>query len=67
MKNRELSTSTNHTSTITQPIISAANLNHYFGQGELQKQVLFDINLNIKAGEIVIMTGHHRVLEKPLY
>jgi putative ABC transport system ATP-binding protein len=32
-------------------------LNHFFGHGELRKQVLFDINLNIYAGEIVIMTG----------
>ncbi|WP_315791862.1 DevA family ABC transporter ATP-binding protein [Fischerella sp. JS2] len=40
-----------------QPVISIKNLNHYFGQGNLCKQVLFDINLNIYAGEIVIMTG----------
>jgi putative ABC transport system ATP-binding protein len=39
------------------PIISVCHLNHYFGQGELRKQVLFDINLNIYPGEIVIMTG----------
>lgn len=32
-------------------------LNHHFGAGTLQKQVLFDINLEISAGEIVIMTG----------
>ncbi|OKH13371.1 ABC transporter [Fischerella major NIES-592] len=40
-----------------QPVISIQNLNHYFGQGNLRKQVLFDINLDIYAGEIVIMTG----------
>lgn len=40
-----------------EPIISVQNLNHYFGQGQLRKQVLFDINLEIHAGEIVIMTG----------
>ncbi|MDB9484228.1 ATP-binding cassette domain-containing protein, partial [Dolichospermum circinale CS-537/05] len=33
------------------------NLNHYFGSGVLRKQVLFDINLDIQPGEIVIMTG----------
>ncbi|WP_026100200.1 DevA family ABC transporter ATP-binding protein [Fortiea contorta] len=33
------------------------NLNHYFGEGGLRKQVLFDINLEISVGEIVIMTG----------
>jgi putative ABC transport system ATP-binding protein len=39
------------------PIISAQHLNHYFGQDTLRKQVLFDINLDIYAGEIIIMTG----------
>lgn len=38
-------------------VISIENLNHYFGEGALRKQALFDINLEIKAGEIVIMTG----------
>ena len=40
-----------------QPIVSAQNLNHYFGRGNLRKQVLFDIDLNIYPGEIVILTG----------
>lgn len=39
------------------PIISMVHLNHYYGQGSLRKQVLFDINLDIARGEIVIMTG----------
>lgn len=44
--------------TISQvPIISAQSLNHYFGEGTLRKQALFNINLDIQAGEIVIMTG----------
>lgn len=38
-------------------VISIRNLNHYFGNGNLKKQVLFDINLDINPGEIVIMTG----------
>jgi putative ABC transport system ATP-binding protein len=37
--------------------IKIENLNHFYGEKELQKQVLFDINLEIKAGEIVILTG----------
>ena len=41
----------------TTPVISINNLDHYFGQGELQKQVLSDINLELYAGEIVILTG----------
>jgi putative ABC transport system ATP-binding protein len=40
-----------------QTAITAENLNHYFGKDELQKQVLFDINLSIDCGEIVILTG----------
>ena len=40
-----------------QPVISVHNLDHYFGEGELRKQVLFDINLEINRGEIVLMTG----------
>jgi putative ABC transport system ATP-binding protein len=39
------------------PVIDIQNLNHYFGQGQLKKQVLYDINLQIDRGEIVLMTG----------
>jgi putative ABC transport system ATP-binding protein len=38
-------------------LIKIENLNFAFGQGNLQKQILFDINLQINRGEIVIMTG----------
>ncbi len=38
-------------------VISVRNLNHFFGKGQLRKQVLFDINLDINTGEIIIMTG----------
>jgi putative ABC transport system ATP-binding protein len=41
----------------SQPVIKIENLDHYFGTGQLRKQVLFNINLSINAGEIVIMTG----------
>ncbi|MEO0356370.1 MAG: ATP-binding cassette domain-containing protein, partial [Cyanobacteria bacterium P01_A01_bin.3] len=33
------------------------NLNYYFGEKELRKQVLFNINLDLPQGQIVIMTG----------
>ncbi|MBC1240240.1 DevA family ABC transporter ATP-binding protein [Nostoc sp. 2RC] len=39
------------------PVISIQNLDHYFGHSSLRKQVLCHINLEINAGEIVIMTG----------
>lgn len=42
---------------VTEAVITVQNLNHYFGTGNLRKQVLFDINLQIQPGEIVIMTG----------
>lgn len=40
-----------------EPVIAIKNLNHYYGKGSLRKQILFDINLEIYPGEIVIMTG----------
>jgi putative ABC transport system ATP-binding protein len=39
------------------PAISMTGLNHYYGRDSLRKQVLFDINLQIDRGEIIIMTG----------
>ncbi|MBG1244745.1 DevA family ABC transporter ATP-binding protein [Nostoc sp. NZL] len=40
-----------------EPVIAIKNLNHYYGKGALRKQILFNINLEIYSGEIVIMTG----------
>jgi putative ABC transport system ATP-binding protein len=37
--------------------IKVAGLNHYFGEGELRKQALYNNNLEVRRGEIVIMTG----------
>jgi putative ABC transport system ATP-binding protein len=37
--------------------ISISHLNHFYGEGSLRKQVLFDVELEIRTGEIVIMTG----------
>ncbi len=45
------------TSKQTNPILALKHLNHYFGEGSLRKQVLFDISLSIYPGEIVLMTG----------
>lgn len=39
------------------PSIRANDLKHYFGEGELRKQILFDNNLTVFPGEIIIMTG----------
>lgn len=43
--------------TQTKSAITVENLSHFFGKGELRKQVLFEINLSIDQGEIVILTG----------
>ncbi|HQU41401.1 MAG TPA: ATP-binding cassette domain-containing protein [Pirellulales bacterium] len=37
--------------------VRVRGLNHSFGEGELRKQVLFDNQLDLARGEIVIMTG----------
>ncbi len=41
----------------SQPVVTVRNLNHAFGKGELRKPVLFDVDLDIFAGEIVLLTG----------
>jgi len=38
-------------------VVSIENLQHFYGEGELKKQVLYDINLKLYQGEIVIMKG----------
>jgi putative ABC transport system ATP-binding protein len=38
----------NYQQSTNQPVIEIKNLDHYFGKGELCKQVLFNINLSIK-------------------
>jgi putative ABC transport system ATP-binding protein len=37
--------------------IRVEGLNHSYGKGELKKQILFDVSVDIQAGEIVIVTG----------
>ena len=39
------------------PVVSVRDLSHAFGKGELLKPVLFDVDLEISAGEIVLLTG----------
>ena len=39
------------------PVVSARNLCFSFGEGELRKQILFDVNVDIQPGEIVLLTG----------
>ena len=37
--------------------ILVEGLNHSYGKGELKKQILFDVSVEIRPGEIVIVTG----------
>ncbi len=40
-----------------EPVVNIQDLDFSFGNGELRKQILFDLTLEIKRGEIVILTG----------
>ncbi len=42
---------------VSTAVISARSLSFSFGEGELQKQVLFDVSLEVARGEIVFLTG----------
>ena len=37
--------------------IRIQHLNHHYGKGQLRKQILFDVDVEIPQGEIVIVTG----------
>jgi putative ABC transport system ATP-binding protein len=39
------------------PVIMAEDVSFSFGSGDLRKQILFDINLDVYAGEVVLLTG----------
>lgn len=38
-------------------VIEIENLSHFYGKGKLKKQILFDLNLTLNAGEVVILRG----------
>ncbi|MGD1851355.1 MAG: ATP-binding cassette domain-containing protein, partial [Cyanophyceae cyanobacterium] len=42
---------------VMEPTVVVRQLNHFYGEGSLRRQILFDIDLEILSGEIVIMTG----------
>jgi putative ABC transport system ATP-binding protein len=37
--------------------IQISNVNHYYGSGALRRQILHEVSVEIRAGEIVIVTG----------
>lgn len=38
-------------------VIDIQQVSHYYGRGSLRRQTLSDINLTVKAGEIIILSG----------
>ena len=42
---------------MNQPIIKVKNLNYFYGNKSLKKQILFDIDLEINPKEITLLTG----------
>lgn len=39
------------------PVVAIRNLDHFYGHGALQKQVLFNVGFDLNPGEIVLLTG----------
>ncbi|HVO25509.1 MAG TPA: ATP-binding cassette domain-containing protein [Candidatus Margulisiibacteriota bacterium] len=40
-----------------EPLVAIDKVSHFYGEGELRRQILFDISVDINPGEIVILTG----------
>ena len=38
-------------------VVNIQDLNHFFGEGKLKKQILFDIDLTLYSGEVIILKG----------
>jgi putative ABC transport system ATP-binding protein len=41
----------------TESVVYIEGLNHFFGEGKLRKQILFNIHLTLEKGEVVILKG----------
>lgn len=41
----------------TETVVNIKNLDHFFGEGKLKKQILFDIDLVLNSGEVIILKG----------
>jgi putative ABC transport system ATP-binding protein len=40
-----------------EPVVSIRNVNYWYGEGTLRRQVLFDVSTDIMPSEIVLLTG----------
>ena len=41
----------------TDKVVKINSLNHFFGEGKLKKQILFNIDLTLYSGEVIILKG----------
>ncbi|MEM6613523.1 MAG: DevA family ABC transporter ATP-binding protein [Cyanobacteria bacterium P01_C01_bin.72] len=46
-----------NTSLVTNQVVKIQNLDHFFGVGKLRKQILFQIDLTLNSGEVIILKG----------
>jgi putative ABC transport system ATP-binding protein len=42
---------------MAEALIAVQGVSHFYGRGELRKQILYDVTTRVEAGEIVILTG----------
>jgi putative ABC transport system ATP-binding protein len=57
MESISLEQPTNQITALAKPSVQIRNLDFFYGEGDLRKQTLFDINLELYPGQIAIMTG----------
>src|SRR5476651_1205802 len=39
------------------PVVEAVDIHHHYGEGPQRVYVLYDINMHVREGELVIVTG----------
>ena len=47
----------NHQQSGGEGVVKIHRLNHFFGEGKLTKQILFDVDLTLNSGEVIILKG----------
>ena len=47
----------NHQPATDSQVVNIQQLSHFFGEGKLKKQILFDIDLVLNSGEVIILKG----------
>src|SRR5438132_7457055 len=52
-----MTTDTHNSHNFGPPIVEAVDVHHHYGEGPQRVDVLFDINMQVREGELVIVTG----------